>query len=110
MQWVEVFSSSVCTCRPYLTFSIEEAVKEAQNGGSGVVIYFRKEVRDLGWFDLAKDEPVREQLYLIKVRMTTAAVLILSKVHHSGCHLLTLILDLIMFLLFVPCSYRMIDP
>ncbi len=28
--------------------SLEEAVKEAQNGGSGVVIYFRKEGRALG--------------------------------------------------------------
>ncbi|THX63220.1 hypothetical protein D6C77_04786, partial [Aureobasidium pullulans] len=34
--------------QPYLTFGIEEAVKEAQNGGSGVVIYFRKEGRALG--------------------------------------------------------------
>ncbi|KAG9551172.1 uracil-regulated protein 1, partial [Aureobasidium melanogenum] len=38
----------ICTCRPYLTFGIEEAVKEAQRGGSGVVIYFRKEGRALG--------------------------------------------------------------
>lgn len=29
-------------------YGIEEAVKEAQNGGSGVVIYFRKEGRALG--------------------------------------------------------------
>ena len=29
-------------------FGIEEAVKEAQAGGSGIVIYFRKEVRALG--------------------------------------------------------------
>lgn len=29
-------------------FGIEEAVKQAQNGGSGVVIYFRKEGRALG--------------------------------------------------------------
>ncbi|KAK7749883.1 hypothetical protein SLS53_000465 [Cytospora paraplurivora] len=29
-------------------FGIEEAVKEAQNGGTGVVIYFRKEGRALG--------------------------------------------------------------
>ncbi|EGS21036.1 uncharacterized protein CTHT_0028760 [Thermochaetoides thermophila DSM 1495] len=40
----DVFCSDICTCRPYLIFGIEEAVKEAQNGGSGVVIYFRKEV------------------------------------------------------------------
>jgi len=43
-----VFGSDICTCRPYLTFGIEEAVKEAQKGGSGVVIYFRKEGRALG--------------------------------------------------------------
>jgi GTP cyclohydrolase II len=44
----DVFGSDICTCRPYLTFGIEEAVKEAQAGGSGVVIYFRKEGRALG--------------------------------------------------------------
>lgn len=44
----DVFGSDICTCRPYLTFGIEEAVKEAQQGGSGVVIYFRKEGRALG--------------------------------------------------------------
>ncbi|KAA8912843.1 GTP cyclohydrolase N terminal-domain-containing protein [Sphaerosporella brunnea] len=44
----DVFGSDICTCRPYLLFGIEEAVREAQNGGSGVVIYFRKEGRALG--------------------------------------------------------------
>ncbi|PLB49131.1 uracil-regulated protein 1 [Aspergillus steynii IBT 23096] len=44
----DVFQSDICTCRPYLVFGIEEAIKEAQNGGSGVVIYFRKEGRALG--------------------------------------------------------------
>ncbi|OAR01558.1 hypothetical protein LLEC1_05711 [Akanthomyces lecanii] len=44
----DVFGSDICTCRPYLIFGIEQAVKEAQNGGSGVVIYFRKEGRALG--------------------------------------------------------------
>ena len=44
----DVFGSDICTCRPYLIFGIEEAVKEAQNGGSGVVVYFRKEGRALG--------------------------------------------------------------
>ena len=44
----DVFGSDICTCRPYLIFGIEEAVKEAQHGGSGVVIYFRKEGRALG--------------------------------------------------------------
>lgn len=44
----DVFQSDICTCRPYLAFGIQEAVREAQNGGSGVVIYFRKEGRALG--------------------------------------------------------------
>ncbi|KAG9247890.1 GTP cyclohydrolase-like protein II [Calycina marina] len=44
----DVFGSDICTCRPYLIYGIEEAVKEAQMGGSGVVIYFRKEGRALG--------------------------------------------------------------
>ena len=44
----DVFGSDICTCRPYLIFGVEEAVKEAQKGGSGVVIYFRKEGRALG--------------------------------------------------------------
>lgn len=43
-----MFGSDICTCRPYLIYGIEEAVKEAQKGGSGVVIYFRKEGRALG--------------------------------------------------------------
>ncbi|KAF2669188.1 hypothetical protein BT63DRAFT_424917 [Microthyrium microscopicum] len=44
----DVFGSDICTCRPYLIFGIEEAVKQAQQGGSGVIIYFRKEGRALG--------------------------------------------------------------
>jgi len=28
----DVFGSDICTCRPYLIFGVEEAVKEAQNG------------------------------------------------------------------------------
>lgn len=44
----DVFGSDICTCRPYLTHGIEEAVKTAQRGGSGVIIYFRKEGRALG--------------------------------------------------------------
>lgn len=44
----DVFQSDICTCRPYLAFGIQEAVREAQNGGSGVVVYFRKEGRALG--------------------------------------------------------------
>ncbi|KAF1344915.1 uracil-regulated protein 1 [Delphinella strobiligena] len=44
----DVFQSDICTCRPYLAFGIQEAIREAQNGGSGICIYFRKEGRALG--------------------------------------------------------------
>ncbi|RHZ44450.1 hypothetical protein Glove_724g11 [Diversispora epigaea] len=44
----DVFGSDICTCRPYLIFGMEECVKEAQSGGSGVIVYFRKEGRALG--------------------------------------------------------------
>lgn len=36
------------TCRPYLIYGIQECVIEAQNGGVGVIVYFRKEGRALG--------------------------------------------------------------
>lgn len=55
----DVFCSDICTCRPYLIFGIEEAVKEAQNGGSGVVIYFRKEGRALGEVTKVSPAPLR---------------------------------------------------
>jgi len=60
----DVFGSDICTCRPYLIFGIEEAVKEAQNGGSGVVIYFRKEGRALGEVTKVQENPypVSEEL------------------------------------------------
>lgn len=44
----DVFGSDICTCRPYLTHGIEVCVKMAQEGGSGLVIYNRKEGRALG--------------------------------------------------------------
>ncbi len=44
----DVFGSDICTCRPYLAHGIEEAIKTAQGGGSGLIIYFRKEGRALG--------------------------------------------------------------
>ncbi len=44
----DVFGSDICTCRPYLAHAIEECIKEAQNGGCGIVIYYRKEGRSLG--------------------------------------------------------------
>jgi GTP cyclohydrolase II len=39
----DVFGSDICTCRPYLIFGIAEAIKCAQRGGVGVIIYFQKE-------------------------------------------------------------------
>ncbi|WVR08802.1 hypothetical protein IAU60_005860 [Kwoniella sp. DSM 27419] len=44
----DVFGSDICTCRPYLIFGIAEAIKCAQRGGVGVIIYFQKEGRSLG--------------------------------------------------------------
>jgi GTP cyclohydrolase II len=44
----DVFGSDICTCRPYLTYAIEECIRAAQEGGTGVCIYFRKEGRALG--------------------------------------------------------------
>jgi GTP cyclohydrolase II len=44
----DVFGSDLCTCRPYLAFGVEEAVRAAQSGELGVVVYNRKEGRALG--------------------------------------------------------------
>ncbi|MBX2858812.1 MAG: GTP cyclohydrolase II [Cellvibrionaceae bacterium] len=44
----DVFGSDICTCRPYLTHGIEASIKTAQNGGVGLVVYYRKEGRALG--------------------------------------------------------------
>lgn len=44
----DVFGSDICTCRPYLAHGIEAAIKTAQKGGSGLIVYFRKEGRALG--------------------------------------------------------------
>ncbi|HVJ18756.1 MAG TPA: GTP cyclohydrolase II [Polyangiaceae bacterium] len=44
----DVFGSDICTCRPYLTHGIEECIRSAQEGGSGVIVYNRKEGRALG--------------------------------------------------------------
>jgi GTP cyclohydrolase II len=44
----DVFGSDICTCRPYLAHGIEECVRGAQDGGVGVIVYFRKEGRALG--------------------------------------------------------------
>jgi GTP cyclohydrolase II len=44
----DVFGSDICTCRPYLIHGIAEAIKEAQKGGAGLIVYNRKEGRALG--------------------------------------------------------------
>ncbi|GMR23181.1 MAG: GTP cyclohydrolase II [Acidobacteriota bacterium] len=44
----DVFGSDICTCRPYLAHGVEECIKSAQDGGAGVIVYFRKEGRALG--------------------------------------------------------------
>lgn len=44
----DVFGSDICTCRPYLLHGLEEGVRAAQAGGTGLVIYNRKEGRALG--------------------------------------------------------------
>ncbi len=44
----DVFGSDICTCRPYLVHGIAECVKSAQNGGTGLIVYNRKEGRALG--------------------------------------------------------------
>lgn len=44
----DVFGSDICTCRPYLVHGIEECIKTAQEGGAGVIVYYRKEGRALG--------------------------------------------------------------
>ncbi|HEX4476950.1 MAG TPA: GTP cyclohydrolase II [Polyangiaceae bacterium] len=44
----DVFGSDICTCRPYLTHGIEECTRTAQEGGTGVIVYNRKEGRALG--------------------------------------------------------------
>ncbi|MEZ2227704.1 MAG: GTP cyclohydrolase II [Microcoleus sp.] len=44
----DVFGSDICTCRPYLVHGIEMCIQTAQAGGSGVILYFRKEGRALG--------------------------------------------------------------
>lgn len=44
----DVFGSDICTCRPYLMYGIEDAARTAQEGGVGIIVYYRKEGRALG--------------------------------------------------------------
>lgn len=44
----DVFGSDICTCRPYLVHGIEACIQTAQQGGAGIIVYFRKEGRALG--------------------------------------------------------------
>lgn len=34
-----VIGSDICTCRPYLIYGIQECVRQAQEGGVGVIVY-----------------------------------------------------------------------
>jgi GTP cyclohydrolase II len=44
----DVFGSDICTCRPYLEHGIEVCIETAQRGGTGLIVYNRKEGRALG--------------------------------------------------------------
>ncbi len=44
----DCFRGTICTCAPYLFWSIEKAVETAQRGGVGFLFYFKKEGRSLG--------------------------------------------------------------
>jgi GTP cyclohydrolase II len=44
----DVFGSDICTCRPYLVHGIKVCIQTAQEGGAGVIVYYRKEGRALG--------------------------------------------------------------
>jgi GTP cyclohydrolase II len=44
----DVFGSDICTCRPYLEHGIEVCIESAQRGGTGLIVYNRKEGRALG--------------------------------------------------------------
>jgi GTP cyclohydrolase II len=44
----DCFRGTICTCSPYLLWAIENCVKTAQNGGVGLIFYYRKEGRSLG--------------------------------------------------------------
>jgi GTP cyclohydrolase II len=44
----DVFGSDICTCRPYLAHGIEVCIRQAQEGGVGLIVYNRKEGRALG--------------------------------------------------------------
>ena len=44
----DVFGSDICTCRPYLVHGIEVCITTAQEGGTGIIVYNRKEGRGLG--------------------------------------------------------------
>ncbi|MDD7910064.1 GTP cyclohydrolase II [Pseudovibrio exalbescens] len=44
----DVFGSDICTCRPYLLHGLVESIQTAQAGGTGLIIYNRKEGRALG--------------------------------------------------------------
>ncbi|MES1908150.1 MAG: hypothetical protein MHM6MM_001136 [Cercozoa sp. M6MM] len=59
----DVFSTDICTCRPYLMYALERCAETAQRGGVGIVVYYRKEGRALGEvlkfrvYNLRKNQP-----------------------------------------------------
>lgn len=44
----DCFRGTICTCAPYLMYGIEKAIETAQNGGVGLIFYYKKEGRSLG--------------------------------------------------------------
>lgn len=42
-----MFSSDICTCRPYVFYGIKECIRSVQQGGVELIVYFRKEGRVL---------------------------------------------------------------
>jgi len=57
----DVFGSDICSCRPYLALGVEEAIRMAQRGGIGIIVYNRKEGRALG-------EVVKLMVYNVRAR------------------------------------------
>lgn len=60
----DVFGSTICTCRAYLVYGIEESIKCAQEGGIGIIVYGRKEGRSLG-------EVIKYMVYNSRMRQNT---------------------------------------
>lgn len=44
----DCFRGTICTCAPYLFWAMENCIRNAQEGGVGILFYFKKEGRSLG--------------------------------------------------------------